>query len=187
MKTFNRNTAITLLMLAFFGISLTGNSQEKKMTRQERKEARQAELTTNFNILDSLLTEKKFVLEADYLSDQYGNITQVPSNTNFIRVNSTDGVLQTGWYSGMGYNGLGGVTTEGSIQSWKLYQDSKRLNYNLQFSLNTTLGIYDVSMNVGADNNVYATISGLWPGKLIYKGHLATLDNSRVFKGTTTY
>ncbi|MDP4224343.1 MAG: DUF4251 domain-containing protein [Bacteroidota bacterium] len=186
MKTINRNTAITLLTLLFFGFSLSGYSQERKMTRQERNEARQSVMTANFNILDSLLTQKKFVLEADYLSDQYGNITQVPSNTNFIRVNSTDGVLQTGWYSGIGYNGLGGVTTEGSIQSWKLFRDSKKLSYNLQFSLNTTLGIYDVSMNVNADNNVYATISGLWPGKLIYKGHLATLENSNVFKGTTT-
>jgi hypothetical protein len=120
-----------------------------------------------------LLTEKSFVLEA------------VTPNVNFIKVNSTIGVLQTGFNSSMGLNGVGGVTTEGKILSWKIHKNFKNLSYNLQFSISTTLGFYDVSMFVTSDNYAIATITGLAPGRLIYQGHLEIVDNSRVFKGTT--
>lgn len=185
MKRLNNNIGMVILTIGFFSMSLFINAQETKPTRQEKMEARKESLAANFNILDSLLNEKNFVLEADYLGNQYGNLIPVSPNVNFIKVNSTDGILQTGSYYSMGLNGVGGVTTEGKIQSWKVYRDFKKLSYNLRFSISTTLGFYDVSMFVTSDNHAVATITGLLPGRLIYQGHLETVGNSRVFKGTT--
>ncbi len=176
------------LFLAFglFWISLNGFSQEVKLTRQERKEARKAELFANFHILDSLFESKSFVLEADYLENKYGDQIPVSSMVNFIMVNSTNGVLQTGNTSSIGYNGLGGVTAEGSIGTWKLNRDYKNLNFTLRFSILTDIGSYDVLMTVNAGNYARATITGIWPGKLIYSGHLNRLDGSGVYKGQRT-
>ncbi len=174
------------LAFGFFWIFLNSNSQEVKVTRQERKEARKAVLNANFNVLDSLFETKSFVLEANYLENKYGDQVPVSSMVNFIMVNSTNGVLQTGNSSAIGYNGVGGVTAEGTIGSWKLNKDYKNLNFTLRFSILTDIGAYDVFLTVNADNRARATITGLWPGKLIYNGYLNTLGNTGVFKGQRT-
>jgi hypothetical protein len=102
---------------------------------------------------------------------------------NFIRVDSIIAVLQTGSNNNLGYNGVGGVTAEGKINSWKLERNYKNLNFYLQFSVLTSIGYYQVSMKIDADNNAVATISGLTRGKLIYDGHLEIFNNSRIYEG----
>ena len=186
MKTMKMNLVSLFLIIGFFGIFLNSNSQEIKLSSQEKKEVRKAQLAANFQILDSLLQAKSFVLEADYLQDKYGNLAIVTSNLNFIRVDNSTGVLQTGSNYGMGYNGVGGVTAEGNVSGWKVTKDVKRYNYTLNFNLLTNLGTFEIFMTVSADNNAAATISGSGPGKLTWRGHLATVNNSRVFKGQNT-
>jgi len=100
MKTKNINIVTLLGVFGFFMISLVSNSQEAKLSRQERKEVRKTQMTANFYILDSLLKSKSFVLEADYLQNRYGDRIPVVSDLNFIRVNVSDGVLQTVQTSG---------------------------------------------------------------------------------------
>ena len=102
---------------------------------------------------------------------------------NFIKLDESTGILQTGSNFSMGYNGVGGVTAEGNIGRWKIYKDVKNLNFRLQFSLYTNIGTYDVSMSVGSDARARATITGLTPGRLTWEGHLETVENARVYKG----
>ncbi len=177
------NTVSLFLMLGFLWISLNSNSQDAKLTRQEQKEVRKAQKAANFNILDSLLNAKSFVLEADYLRNGYGDILPVTSALNFIKVDDSKGVLQTGSNFRFGNNGVGGVTAEGSVGIWKIYKDVKRLSHTLRFSLQTNLGHYDIFMTVTSDNHASATITGMTSGRLTWEGHLETIENSRIFKG----
>jgi hypothetical protein len=170
-------------ILGIFLISLNGYSQERKLTRQEMKEVRKAQLEANFWILDSLLNSKSFVLVADYLQNRYGDRVIVSPTLNFIKINKESGILQTGSNWSMGYNGVGGVTAEGSIGKWTVFKDPKRMSYNLQFSLLTNLGHYAVAMTVSANGSARATINGLGRDRLTWEGHLETIGNSRVFKG----
>ena len=174
-------------ILGLFGISLNSNSQESKLSRQELKEVRKAQQRVNFYILDSLLNAKTFVLEANFLQNRYGDRVFVTPNLNFIRLNETDGVLQTGSSFNMGYNGVGGVTAEGSIGRWRMNRNDKTMTFRLQFSLFTNIGTYDISMIVGSDNRAKATITGLSPGSLTWDGYLVAIENSRVFKGHTSF
>ncbi|MGD0341417.1 MAG: DUF4251 domain-containing protein [Bacteroidales bacterium] len=184
MKTIKMNVGLSLFLITgFLGISIIGNSQEQKLSRQEIKEAKKAQLVANFYALDTLLNMRTFVLEADFLQNKYGTRVPVSSDLNFIKVNRSNGILQTGSNFGMGYNGIGGVTAEGSISSWKLFKDDKRLIYTLQFSLFTELGHYDIVMTVSSDNRASATITGLGPNSLTWDGHLEAIYNSRVYKG----
>ena len=176
-------------ILLFSGMMLApawAKGQEVKLSRQEKKALRESALSYNFNIMDSLFKAKSFVLEADFLRDRYGYRVPVVSNVNFIRVDGGTGVLQTGSNSFVGYNGVGGVTAEGQVSAWKVTRDNKRQVYNIQFTLMTQIGIYDVLLTVNAANNALATIQGLGPGKLSWEGHLVTVNNSRVFKGYNT-
>lgn len=183
MKTRNANILNLFLILGFLLISVDGNSQDNKLSRQERKEVRKAQLNANFNILDSLLSSQSFVLEADYLQNRYGERVFVTPTLNFIKVDKERGILQTGSIFSMGYNGVGGVTAQGRIGSWKVDKDAKKQSYRVRFSILTNIGNYDIFMVVTADNYAMATISGLGPGELTWKGHLVTVGNSRIFKG----
>jgi hypothetical protein len=94
MKTVIRKFGSLFLMIGFFLISINSYSQNIKPTREEQKEAMKAAKLENFNVLDSLLNAKSFVLEANFLEDKYGNRIPVSPIVNFIRVNSKEGVLQ---------------------------------------------------------------------------------------------
>ena len=186
MKTLKFKSVSLFWITGLLCISLNSNSQENKLNRKELKEVRKTQLAANFYILDSLLNKKTFVLVADYLQNKYGDRIIVTPMLNFIKLNESTGILQTGSNSGLGYNGVGGVTAEGRIGRWKIYKDVKNLNFRLQFSLYTNIGIYDVSMSVGSDARASATITGLTPGRLTWDGHLETVENARVFKGHNT-
>jgi hypothetical protein len=179
--------AVLFLTIGLLWISNNSNAQDVKLTRQEQKEARRAVLLANFNLLDTLIENKSFVLEAYYLQNRFGDRIIVPQMLNFIKVDSTNVILQTGSYSMFGYNGVGGVTAEGKADSWKLIRNFKSLSYNLRFNVFTDIGIYDVTIWISADKKARATITGLGPGYLTFDGYIEPLDNSGVFKGQRTY
>jgi hypothetical protein len=181
------NRAVLFLTIGLFWIFYNSNAQESKLTRQEHKETRRAELQANFKQLDTLLESRSFVLEADYLQNRYGDRIVVPQMLNFIKVDSTYVVLQTGSNSRFGYNGVGGVTAEGKADGWKLIKDFKRLSYNLRFSVFTDIGVYDVTIWISASKQARATITGLGPGYLTFDGSIEPLYNSRVYKGQRTF
>ena len=187
MKRLTFYTGILFLTMIFLGISGKSYSQETKLTRQEQKEARKAFLYANFQAIDTLLQRRSIVLEADFLSNQYGNRIPVSSALNFIKVEPDDVILQTGSNFGQGYNGVGGVTAEGHLNSWKITKDAKHLSYTLRFNVTTNIGSYDVFMTIGANNTANATISGLTMGKLVYDGRIKAVYNSSVYKGQRTY
>ncbi len=186
MKRINIKIVSLFLISGFLGLTSVSYSQDIKLSRKELKEARKAQLAVNFYLLDSLLNAKTFVLEADYLENRYGDRIPVLSDLNFIKVNESNGILQTGSAFGSGYNGVGGVTAEGSLGAWRIYKNTKQLSYTVHFSLLTNIGHYDILMNVSSNTRASATITGLGPGKLTWEGHLVTLNNSRIFKGMNT-
>jgi hypothetical protein len=186
MKTMNIKMAGLLFLIAFLGISVCGNSQDSKPDKKSRKEARKAQLEINYRVLDSLLYSGRYVLEANYLEGKYGDRIPVSSTLNFIKVEGPRGVLQTGSDVRIGYNGVGGVTAEGSIGAYQISRNGKNLTLSVRFNLLTNLGNFDIFMTITADNNASATITGTTSGKLTWSGRLSSLDNSRVFKGSNT-
>jgi DNA polymerase III alpha subunit (gram-positive type) len=51
----------------------------------------------------------------------------------------------------------------------------------------TNVGIYDVIMDISANTNASATISGLSHGRLTWYGRFQNLYRSNVYKGQETY
>lgn len=187
MKTTKLYRIGLICMTGLILLTANGFSQDMKLSRQDKKEARKAMLAENYRILDSLLTDRKFVLEADFLQNQIGDRVPVASRINFIKINGDRGVLQTGNDLRVGYNGVGGVTAEGIVSAYKISRDKKSLSYKVSFNLQTKLGTYTVFMTVTSENRALATISGSRSGKLTWDGHLLTIDNSKVFKGMETF
>jgi hypothetical protein len=113
--------------------------------------------------------------------------TAVNSAVNFIEVDGDKGVLQVGFNSANSVieeferNVIGGFTAKGDILSWKLSQDTKKLNHLLKFNLLAMPFDYDINLTVTSDNHVTALIQG----QVIWIGHLEAIDNSGIFIGQT--
>lgn len=175
------------LAVGFFFISLNSYTQDVKLSRQERKAAREAVRTVQLFYLDTLLQSRSFVLEADFLQNQSGDIVQVTPFMNFIQVNSSDVVMQTSVNASGGFNGVGGVTAQGTISSYEVVKNIKKSTLQLRFNVHSGIGSYNVSMTVNSDSKARAEIRGLSPGRLVYDGQLVPLGNSRTFKGWNSF
>ncbi len=155
--------------------------------QDQKKMKKDSTLNADFNQTKMMLENKDFVLEADYLANQIGDRIPVSSTINFVSVDSANAVLQIGRNTGIGYNGVGGVTAQGNITRYKLNIDQKRKSFYLSFSVMTAIGSYDINMSVSADAYANATLTGIQSGQLIYTGYLVPLEKSRVYKGYNTY
>ena len=186
MKTSNLKPGNVILTIGLLLISFNSNSQDAKLSRQEKKEAYKEKQFFNFQVLDTLIKNKTFILEADFLHNEYGTRIHVLSDINFIKVDSTDAVIQTGSNVNMGYNGVGGTTAEGSIRGLKVVKNLKNLTFYLRFTVVTDIGIYDVDMTINSNRSATATITGLTRCKLVYDGHIENIYNSGFYKGHNT-
>lgn len=163
-------------------------SNDRKISGKEKKEARKIQLYNNYKAIDTLLQNKTFVLEAEFLQGKHGYQVSVSSTLNFVSVSPSGVVLQTGTNTSAdpGHNWLGGVTAEGSLNAYKVTPDEKRLIYTVSFVTITQIGTYNIVLRITADAVATATITGATSGSLTYKGNLVAPYNSRVFKGVNT-
>ncbi len=85
----------------------------RELSKQQRLEQRQADEAAMARLVDSLVQNKRFVIQANYLSNQSGYRVLVNDNLNFIIVDSSKITIQIASSTrGGGANGLGGITTE---------------------------------------------------------------------------
>lgn len=180
------------IVILFAAIFLAGvfslQAQDENMSRKEKKkQERKAREEMKYLRTGHLLDSMKFVLEADYLDNQRGTRVIVPSTLNFIKVDSGEAVLQIGRNAGIGSNGVGGTTAEGRISRYEVVENKKNRTYDVRMNVNSNIGNYDIFMMVSSDGSARATLSGIYPGKLVWDGDIVALDESRTFQGRTTY
>ena len=182
-----KNLAITISLLFSFVFSGSIYSQDIIQDKATRKQEKKEEIQRNFAHMRTLLESKRFVLEADWLGNQYGDRIPVTSTINFIMVDSSDAVVQVGSNYGLGYNGVGGITADGPMTTWELDTNAKKNSFYLRMNIMSKIGAYDISMNVTADGYATATLTGLRRGKLIYTGSIVPIQKSYVYQGSSSY
>ena len=98
----------------------------KKLSRQQKIEQRKADEAAMAKLVDRMVQEKQFVLEANFLSNQTGERIIVSNRLNFIAVDSNRITIQLASISGVGGpNGMGGVTTDGNISKFEIRKTGK--------------------------------------------------------------
>jgi hypothetical protein len=93
-------------------------------------------------------------------------------------------IIQTGNNAGIGYNGVGGTTAEGSVRQWKVIKNEKHKSFNISMEITTSIGMYSIYINVTSSGAANARLTGLTPGELNWIGRLVPLKKSRVYKGS---
>ncbi len=176
-----------LLIVMLFSAGIFALNNNNSDAKNQSKAEKEAALMQQYNQLVDLIESRDYVLEADFLSNQYGTRVLVNSTINFIKVDDGKAVIQVGSDWGVGPNGVGGVTAEGQISRYEVKANDKKKSVSVSMNVMTNLGVYDVHMSVSAGGNSFATVSGLRRGKLNYFGDLIALESSRVFEGQTRY
>jgi hypothetical protein len=173
--------------LVIVGLLLTAGlfAQETNSNQQpSKKERRKAELQANFQKTSEILATRQFVVEADWLGNGKGDRISVPSNLNFISVDSSNSVIQTGNNSRMGLNGVGGITARGTISGWVLNSFEKRKTSSIKFNVLSPNGIYTIFIDVDASGYATATLSGNTAGRLLFYGKILPLGQSGAYTGS---
>jgi hypothetical protein len=156
----------------------------KKLTKQQKLEQKNAEEEATAKLVDLMVEQKKFVLEANYLSNQTGERVIVDNRLNFIVIDSSKIVIQLGSNTGLGANGVGGITADGTISRFDVRKIGKtQRSYSIHVYTMTHIGSYDIFFDISPSGNADASVSGTTRGKLNYHGKLVPLKQSRVYKG----
>ncbi len=188
-------TLLSLILASVLVISAYGqddaplSKKELKAFQKEQKKAQaEAERAEKALVVEQMVTGQRFVLEADYLSDQTGSRQPVQSMINFVRVDSLHSTVQFGEASTLGYNGVGGATIDGKVTDYKYTRTGKsKTSFSVRLNFSSPLGMYDITLMVNPDGNTDAAIRGNWGGTLNYHGRLVPAHLSRVYKGTPTF
>lgn len=169
------------LILGLCWISVIGYSQDLKLNRKEKKEARKNERLKDYEALGALLESRKFVFATERVQGTTGakiyNVIHVDGLRVFAALE--DWQNTSGRYSGEADNtspliGPKGLFFEGDIGRCELSKDSKNLSYSIGFdvSLDRNAGIvYDITLNISANKSASVEITGQ-AGHIIYRNYL---------------
>jgi len=178
----NMKTIIVILLFAAASTGLIAQNVASHSTTAT-KEKKQSEEDVQYQLNKTMLENRDFVLEADYLQDHRGNRQFVNHMINFVQVDSTTAIIQIGSDFRNGPNGVGGITAKGEITNWKLTEDKKNKSFNLYINVMTSIGIYDLFFRIYPFGNSTALLTGLRYGQLTFEGGLQPYSESSIYQG----
>ena len=157
--------------------------EQKRLRKEARIEEKRLEEEKAVAQTKYLIDTRRFILIADFIGNNTGNRIPVNSTINFVKIDTSNCVLQVGSLNGIGYNGVGGITAEGRISSFEITPNRRGDSYTMRMSTNTSIGHYDIVLFVNAFGNADATITGITSGALRYYGRIIPIENSKVYQG----
>ena len=173
------NLLLVLVLSASF-VFATGTVQDKVLTKKEK---RKADKEQQYALTKSMIENRDFVLESDFLDNSYGYRFHVNPSINFVKVDDNEAVIQVGSDFRIGPNGVGGVTAKGKITSWKVTNNKDNKAYNIQMVVSTPIGMYDLFLNILADGRASARLTGMYSGHLTFNGEMVPMSESGVYEG----
>ncbi|TLX74687.1 DUF4251 domain-containing protein [Labilibacter sediminis] len=160
--------------------------KERRAIEREKKEKEKALINKHLTILTkNAIDSSSWVLEADRLFGRRGGSVNVPSNINFIAIEGENAFVQLGSNSGLGANGVGGVSVRGKVSKYEVDYNEKKESYYIVVMVTSALGSFDIRMNCnGTGEMVDATVKGNSASSVRYSGVLVPVQHSKVYKGT---
>ncbi|MDA3823966.1 MAG: DUF4251 domain-containing protein, partial [Bacteroidales bacterium] len=180
---------IYILVLVMLGgamqaqTSTLSKKEQRVLLKAEKKRLAEEEAKVRAALVEYMIKDARFVLEAETIYNRYGQSIQVSSAINFLKLDSTFGVIQVGSNNGIGRNGVGGTTVEGAVENYTYKKNEKQQTYTARFDIRSPFGIYTVTLNTMSGGKSEASISGNFGPSIRFSGPLVHPAQSRVYKG----
>ena len=175
-----------VLLLGFLLLfsSTIALSQDKNESRKEKKEKKAKENQEKIEKLYALVSSRKFIVEATNVYGNSGDNYTVNPSTNYFLVDSSRTTIQLSFDGLIGWNGVGGVTSDGKIDKFELSElkSGKPIMVNGMIIARAGGNIQFV-MYVNSEGMTNIELSGNWANTINFQGRLLTLAESKVFKG----
>jgi hypothetical protein len=161
----------------------------KELSRKERRDLKKQEQKRHSEEMAKLLRiaidEQQWVLEANTLANKRGASVNVNSTLNFIAVEGKEAFVQLGSNTGMGQNGVGGVSVRGNVSKYDVSKNDKKGTYFITLYVSSALGSFDIRLDCNADGQIAnASVQGNTSRRVQYRGIIVPLTHSSVYKGT---
>ncbi len=170
----------TMILSIGIGCLAQGNAslskEEKKLIRQREKEQREKVLSTN---ISQAIESGYFVLKTDRIN----NHIHVNPSLNFIAVLGKEAYLQTANSSGLGANGVGGITVKGEIKRYTVKRNERTGGYTVQFSSEGPSAYLSIIMRFNATGQMAtASIRPVWGRTIGFSGTVVPASASLASK-----
>ena len=176
---------IALLPLLFIGLLATAQTNQK-LSKAERKAVRKEKQEANFKRILEAIENKEFVVEAHTITNRRGFSVPVSPNTNFVGISGDGGVIQFAFGNGPGFNGLGGLTTDGKIVKYELIEQKKGISLKMRL-FGSAFGSTDLILSVNSSGNATVKVNTLRGGRFTFNGAFRDLETANVFQGNSIY
>ena len=173
--------SLALLFATQTAWAQTTKKEQRKIERAEKKRLKEEARLRKQEMMLDLVKDQTYVLEANTLRGRYHQI-QVNPSTNFVQVRGNQVIIQTANDFRVGYNGLGGITINGTIRDYRIFEEKNGLRVFIQFT-DPVLGLSSLSLNIQNSGLAEAMVQGNWGSRAIFQGQFLSPEDSRVFKG----
>lgn len=159
---------------------------EKELSRQEQRALQQKIDSVQWAEAVEAMKDSTFTLEADQVIFKYGQKAYVSSSTNFVRVKKDRATVQVAFNIPVaGPNGMGGVTLDGRVSGYKMFDDKNgkltRLEMNVMgagISARLVISMYKDSNKAQVD-----VLPNFSSNRISLSGVVLPNDQSFVVKG----
>lgn len=185
---------IILSIILVFGIqSIYSQESEVKTKEQKKIEKEKAKAYANkqedvqWHSLKTLFDQKNIVFRGQLISGQNGSTTVDPK-INFVIINGNNATIQFANGIGGGPNGIGGITVEGNIDTYKVSAKKVGKAINVDITVKPKLGQgvrggpINISINAFSFDSARLTLGGQ-SGSM--QGEIVNPKEAKIYKGNT--
>jgi Domain of unknown function (DUF4251) len=173
------------LTLLFISSLFAQTNENKKLTKQEKKELKESGRKKAKEGIISILNEKRWVVEMTRVYSKDGSSFTLDSDINFISVDGNKIVIQLGFDQLNGWNGVGGITLTGTISKYEI-NEGKKDKSPAQVKIRATggtMGTVNIDLSIPTGTDATAYITGNFGENPRLNGYFKSLDKTRIFKG----
>lgn len=176
----------TCLFFVSSHIVLAQDSQ--KLSKKERKELKKQKQIEQKKALLELVYSKEWVIEAHTVYDRYSQSYQINPNINFVGIKGDEGALQLGFDGLIGWNGVGGVTIDGTVTKYEVKEgkEGNSPTVNIRFQ-GRGIGSASIIITMNTSGQANARVSGDFGDRITFAGIIKPLEESNVYKGQSLF
>ncbi len=184
----------SLLLIVLFCTVILSQSfgqtakEERKQEKAEKKAVKFTKDSISNQFYKTLVASQAFVLEANTLYDKSGKSFILNRSTNFVGFEGKNSTIQLAFDQLVGWNGVGGVTLDGTVSTMEVTDNKKGLGFTINVTVMQQVGgVVTMIFRVSADGNARVDMSGSFGERITYQGMIVSLAESTVYKGISRF